>query len=318
MALTPTLADDDEAIAVLIQAAEHPRAFDHGFSEPFAPPAYRLMLPTYLPAWPHETLIHTACERVDDFSRLVQAAVAAVDLRAVHRPTPQFGPYLRIAFADGPPPSGECTPEQRAFAHAIADRDELWDGTYHRVGETFAAAALPTTREEWRQLSALPTDTSYESMRLVAFETRAAVRRHPRMFLNVARTDPDLVARLVDVIRRQDGMSVHIGPKARPTVDAAAIIEDPAELDAVATSQTLGDRNYFGLAVAATLSLWSRFTSGPAAPPTDESTSTAYPPDQWRRWPPTTTTTDSESSSTSTKNGCHPTAGAFRAERANL
>jgi len=257
-ALAPALARDDEAIAVLIKAGEHPRAFDHGFSEPFALPSYRLMLPAHLPAWPHETLIRRVCDRVGDFSRLVRAAVAAVDLRGVHRPTPQFEPFLSLAFPVGVPTRGsECTAEQRAFARAIADRDELWDGTYRGVGEMFAAAALPTARDEWRRLATPPPgDTSDGSMRVVADEARAAVRRDPSMYLDVTRTDPDLLARLVHVISRHEGMAVQMGPEPRVTVDVAATVEDPAELDAVATSRTLEDPKYGGLAVAAALSLW--------------------------------------------------------------
>jgi hypothetical protein len=110
-------------------------------------------------AWPHERLIRAVCERVGGLSRLVRAAVAAVDLRGVYRPTPKFGPYLRVAFPAGPPGSGEGTAEQRAFARAIADRDELWDGTYYGVAEMFDAAAVPSARR-------------------VAAAGRAADRRH--------------------------------------------------------------------------------------------------------------------------------------------
>jgi hypothetical protein len=186
--------------------------------------------------------------------------VAAVDLRGVHRPTPKFGPYLRVAFPDGPPGSGEGTAEQRAFARAIADRDELWDGTYRGVAEMFDATALPTQRDEWRRLAALPTgDTTYESVKIVAFDNRLAVRRYPWMYLDVPRTDPGLTGRLAEVIARRAGTSVQIGPEYRVTVDVTTAIDDPAELDSVATSRPLGDPRYVGLAVTAALSLRVEF-----------------------------------------------------------
>jgi hypothetical protein len=114
------------------------------------------MLPVHMPDWPHAVLIRTVWERAGDLIRLVRAAVA-VDLRGVHRPTPQFEPYLRVAFPTGPSNSDEIAAEQRVFARAVADRDKLWDGTYHGVGEVLAAAGLPTTRDQWHQLAALPT-----------------------------------------------------------------------------------------------------------------------------------------------------------------
>jgi hypothetical protein len=119
------LESDPGATDLLMAAAQHPRAFDHAFEEPFVAPAYRLMIPAQFQASPSEVLIRTVCQRVTDFRRLYPAAIAALDLRGAGRQTPKFGPYLPVAFPDGLPTDRAATPHQQAFASAIVRLDGL-------------------------------------------------------------------------------------------------------------------------------------------------------------------------------------------------
>jgi hypothetical protein len=249
-ALAPALADDEEATEILIQAAAHPRALDHGFSDQFVPPPSGLMMPAHLEVWPHQFLIRTVCERVADFERLLTGAIAAVDLRGPYRPVPEFGPYLRRAF----PPGGDVTAHQRAFARAIARREELWDGTYHDVAEMFAAAGLPADRGWWHDLAHPPVPHDDDGVTVIAAEPRLAVRQRPEMYLGAPRTDPSVPTRLVEMLGR-DGASVkgHLPKRVTVTIEGAAEL---ADLDRVATSLALSDPRYYALSVAAAISLW--------------------------------------------------------------
>ncbi|MDG6106695.1 GNAT family N-acetyltransferase [Dactylosporangium aurantiacum] len=100
-----SLVVDEAVLARLIRAAEHPRAFDHACRTP--PDRWPH------PGTPHDALITAVCQRVDDFRRLLEAALAAVELRDF-----SFAPYLRVAF-----PAGlafdEPTPAQDCFAQDL-------------------------------------------------------------------------------------------------------------------------------------------------------------------------------------------------------
>ncbi|MER7278673.1 hypothetical protein ABT369_29950 [Dactylosporangium sp. NPDC000244] len=79
---------DEAVLARLIRAAEHPRAFDHACRTPPGRWPH--------PGTPHDALITAVCARVSDFRRLLEAALAAVELRDF-----SFAPYLRVAFPAG-------------------------------------------------------------------------------------------------------------------------------------------------------------------------------------------------------------------------
>jgi hypothetical protein len=245
---------------VLISAAEHPRTFDHSFTEPFVPRAYRLMIPPQLQDWPHRVLIRTVCQRTTDFRRLTAAAVAAVDLRHHYRPEPEFTPYLPVAFPCGLPADQRLSPHQRAFAHAIAHRDELWDGTYHGVASAFAAASLPADRASWldlatRQPPADPAPHTYSAASIVVMTSAAAIRKRPAMYLGVPRTSPDLLGNLIALLTARQ-TRIRIEAPLRLTVEVDNPVPALSEIDAIATARAIGAAPYYAWSVAAALSIW--------------------------------------------------------------
>ena len=259
-ALAPALAADDTATEILVRAAEHPRAFDHAFTEPFTEPAYRLMIPPQFERFPHRQVIRTVCERVTDFRRLVAAAVAAVDLRTSYRPIPEFGPYLPVAFPAGLPDDGTISLHQQAFARAIADRDDLWDGTYHGVPEMLAAAGLPQDRESWSNVRmATNRDAAgravYESTDLLAITAAQAVRKRPAAYLGVTRSSPDLLRNLLGFVAT-DNVSVRTTAPLRFTAEGNGTLLAASDVEAIATARAIGNPEYFALGAAAAVSLW--------------------------------------------------------------
>ncbi|WP_144122405.1 hypothetical protein [Catellatospora sichuanensis] len=258
-ALAPALADDPTATEVLVRAAEHPRAFDHSFTEPFVPPAYRMMYLPQLQVRPCRVLIHTVCDRVDDFRRLLDAALAAVDLRGVHQPVAEFGPYLRHAFPAGLVEDGTASVQQTRFADVIAARDDLWDGTCDGVAEMFAAAGLPHDRERWRNVR-VPVvldgadRPTYDRTILLPLPTWS-IRNSPHMFLGVARTDPDLLHTLLSVVSSGE-VAVEVEGPLRFSVVATGVGAGQLDVGDLIASGPYNYRPVYGVGVAAALSLW--------------------------------------------------------------
>ncbi|WP_027341524.1 hypothetical protein [Hamadaea tsunoensis] len=259
-ALAPALAADDAAIDLLVRAAEHPRAFDHSFAEPFVAPAYRMMVPAQFQGWPYRVLIRTVCERVGDFPRLLSAALAAIDLRGVYRPVPEFGPYLRLAFPAGLVEDGTASAEQSCFARAVAERDELWDGTFHGVAEMLTAAGLPHDRERWRNVrtpegiddEGRPT---YASVNVPRVEPVRTMRKFPQMFLGAARTDPDLLRKLLNLCHATDA-SVEIEGPLCFTVTAKGVDSPQPDAEDLIGLSLLRSPELYAMSVAAAFSLW--------------------------------------------------------------
>lgn len=253
-ALAPALADDDTATEVLVRAAEHPRAFDHAFEEPFVAPPYRLRWLPQFRERASRVLIRTVCERVADFRRLVLASVAAVHLRGPYRPEPEFGPYLSVAFPTGLPAT--LTRHQQAFARAIAERDELWDGTCHRVAEMFAAVDLPYDRVRYAEARTTPevgNRTDHTSLDLVPLTAARLVRDRPAMFLGVARSSPDLLRNLLDVVV-DAATTVRVEGPRRFAVEVDRTAPALAEIAAISAGASF--TRHYGLSLAAALSLW--------------------------------------------------------------
>lgn len=259
-ALAPALAYDGTATEVLVRAAEHPRAFDHAFTEPFVAPAYRMMFLPQLQDVSHRRLIRTLCERSGDFRRLLPAAMAAVDLRGVGRPTVEFGPYLRLAFPAGLPERGTASAAQSYFAHAVADRDDLWDGMFAGAAEAFAAVGLPDDRDRWRDVTTPVTldgagRPTYDGVSIIALPIDRAVRRRPKYWLGADRQDAELPGRLLGAVA-EDGMSVTVeGPL---TFSAEAARGDVARLaaDRLVSEVRMDPLCLYGVPIAAALSLW--------------------------------------------------------------
>lgn len=258
-ALAPALAADSTAVDVLVRAAEHPRAFDHSFTEPFADPAYPLVIPPQFQDRPHRVLIRAVCERVSESPRLFGAALAAMELRDTHQPKPEFGPYLRVAFPAGLTDNATASHHQQAFARAIADRDDLWDDTYLGVADVFAAAGLPYDRERWRNVRASDRREAegrptHDSATIVVITAARAIRKRPAMYLGVARTSPDLLRNLLHVVAT-DAVTVRAEAPLRFAVEAGGTTLPLSAVESIATAQALGSPAYFGLSVAAALSL---------------------------------------------------------------
>lgn len=244
-ALSPAFVTDRAATDLLVRAAEHPRAFERSFAEPFAGPAYRSMLPGNFRKRPLASVIEAVCERVADFRRLRRAAAAAVDVRGT-----AFAPYLARAFPDGM--TADVTYSQAYFARAIAAREDLWDDP---MAEIFRAAGLPEERARWRRAG--------ESAGLLE-EPFRAVRENPRTFVGTGRTDPDLRARLME-LARTTGPATEADGRKRAETDGRTTVEangrtaftvarsgrlDPADL---LRGELIGP--HYGLRVAAALSL---------------------------------------------------------------
>ncbi len=230
-----SLVIDDVVLARLIRAAEHPRAFDHACRTP----------PGRWPhlGMPHDALITAVCARVDDFPRLLEAALAAAELRDC-----SFAPYLGVAFPTGLP-SEDPTPAQHCFAQALTTRDDVWSDAARTV---FSAAGLPHDRDRWR---AVRPGGSYDSASILVLDnfTRAA-RRFPHMWFGVERTDPRLPARVVEGLRR-DGLRIDVQRPLRITATGGPDVPPFDAEDLVAGGIPRTERHY-ALRWAAALSLW--------------------------------------------------------------
>jgi len=139
-ALTPPLAEHPAAHAELVAMARRATDFDALAG-----------LPRFGGEPPRWTLIAVLCRRVPDFSRLYEAALAALPYAFRLAPCPDLGPYLEVAFADGRPE--RPTDQQRGLAREMVAREELWGATNGNRRITLRGLGLPDEREEWRGLS---------------------------------------------------------------------------------------------------------------------------------------------------------------------
>ncbi|WP_144124309.1 hypothetical protein [Catellatospora sichuanensis] len=246
-ALAPALADDPQAVDLLVRVAVAPRAFDHSFVEPFVPRSHRLTVPTR--ELPRRLLIRTVCERVADFGKLLSAAFAAAEL---HR-TVEFGPYLRVAFPDGLPAVGEATGDQASFARVIADRDDLWDGSRPGAAAMFAAAGLPADRDRWREVRMNP-ERCYDVSTITVLGPGQAVRMRPSMYFGVGRTDPELPSRMLAEFA-DSGMSVQVQGPLRFTARGSGELRVNPNADGLDAAYSVAHCRV-ATSFAAGLSLW--------------------------------------------------------------
>jgi hypothetical protein len=145
-ALAPALATDADAIEVLMSASRDPQEFATAFDTTVLPQILNHA----------STLAVTLCQRVTDFDRLVDSAIAAVGM-----PTPCYlpvgddwlrgvlcEPYLRLAFPHGLPHPGTGTTAQRRFAAAVAAHEQPWQPD-PAWSDTFERCRLPGDRATW-------------------------------------------------------------------------------------------------------------------------------------------------------------------------
>jgi hypothetical protein len=230
---------DDVVLARLIRAAEHPRAFDHACRTPPGRWPH--------PGTPHDALITAVCDRVDDFRRLLEAALAAVELRDF-----SFAPYLRVAFPEGLT-FDEPTPAQDRFAQALTGRDDVWADAARAV---FSAAGLPHDRDRWRQVRRHEDPRgSYDSATILVFDNvTRTIRWRPHMWVGVERTDPRLPTAVLEGLRR-DGLRTEVQGPLRIAVTGGP---DVPQFDAeeLVTGGIPRTERHYGLRWAAAFSLW--------------------------------------------------------------
>jgi hypothetical protein len=76
------------------------------------------------------------------------------------------------------------------------------------------------------------------------------------MYLDVTRTDPDLLPHLTNAVSRGDNTSVHIGPSSVSLSRLRVPSRTWTSSTPSARHERWADSNYHALAVAAALSLW--------------------------------------------------------------
>jgi hypothetical protein len=132
-ALSPALAADERATAVLLAAARDAAQLDASF-EPRPPQMAR---------WPRCTVIRALLERVHDFERLADAAAAVAAVTNVSCVDFDWGPLLAAAFPRG---DGVVrTAGQRRSLRALVDQPDLWDRKAGSPRRWFAEAGLSTS-----------------------------------------------------------------------------------------------------------------------------------------------------------------------------
>jgi hypothetical protein len=168
-ALAPALADDPEAIAVLLtEATRNPAVIDMQAFE-------GMLALTVLPCGA-AVLAERLCQSVGDVNHLLPAAIAAVpygatylDIGEEHRRQGALcEPYLRLAFPDGLPSPSTATPTQRQLAAAVAEHDHAWERDFSALPPrdrylawrgaqawdgTFTRLDLPNDRSSWRAVT---------------------------------------------------------------------------------------------------------------------------------------------------------------------
>ncbi|MEV3989491.1 hypothetical protein AB0J57_11295 [Streptomyces sp. NPDC049837] len=205
-ALAPALADETEALDVLVTLAESPRAFDALSA-----------LPRFGGEPARWTLIAAVCARVTGLERLYSGALAALPRAFRLAPCPDLGPYLRVAFPDGWPT--DPTPHQCALARAVGEREELWDPVNGNRKITFARLGLPDDRAAWRGLTRRHPET-YSAADIVVMGGPQGMRAFATKFLGLGRTAPALPGRVAELLREGFGeRSVTVEAGLRLTVE---------------------------------------------------------------------------------------------------
>jgi hypothetical protein len=140
-ALALGLAADAEAINELRNALEHSAGdMDDWFVE--KPPQF--------PMRPRFRVVQCLIERVTDFDRLVDAAIAVVGVTTKKCADFDWGPLLAAAFPDG---RGIINTEsQRRFLGEMVKNSELWDPRFANARRWFEKTGLPYDRKACAKL----------------------------------------------------------------------------------------------------------------------------------------------------------------------
>jgi hypothetical protein len=140
-ALAPSLSTDERAIKELITVLEaHAGDIDGWFVE--KPPQFQMR--------PRFKVVQRLIQPVQDFDRLVNAAIAVA--RVTNRSCLDFewGPLLSAAF---PKRNGIIeTDAQRRYLRALVENTDLWDPTFGNASVCFQGLKLPYDREACARL----------------------------------------------------------------------------------------------------------------------------------------------------------------------
>jgi len=147
-ALAPALADDASATAEILAALEDPLACQGWFTEPLP------FKPGLIRFW----LVAAAIERVDEFERLLPAALAVARVAGKYTVNSDWGRLLQAAFPGPEPVSGPLPAAQRRYLRALVGNEELWDPRYGNASLMFRDAGVPYDREACRALTATEPD----------------------------------------------------------------------------------------------------------------------------------------------------------------
>jgi hypothetical protein len=141
-ALAPSLAEDPAAIAILLNALEHHvNDIDNWFTE--TPPQFSM--------GPRFNVVARLVEKITEFERLVDAAVAVAGVASKYSGEYDWGLLLARAFPDG---TGIVkTDAQRRFLAALVVNEELWDPICNNARREFKKNGLPHDRELCAQLA---------------------------------------------------------------------------------------------------------------------------------------------------------------------
>ena len=139
-ALAPELASDAATGELLAALERHARRLDAWFTD--RPPQFRLQ--------PRFAVVARLLERVDDFDRLADAAVAVVRASSKYCVDHDWGPLLAAAFLDGT--GAVASDAQRRFLRALVKKKELWDPRLGNAHKWFEKAGLPRDRRACAKL----------------------------------------------------------------------------------------------------------------------------------------------------------------------
>ena len=141
-ALAPAMATDDAATTEILAGLADPAACDGWFTD--QPPQLRFRI--------RFALVAAAVERVDEFERLVPAALAIARVASKYTVDFDWGRLLLAAFKGGAPDADALSEPQRRYLAALVDNPDLWDPRHGNAYLIFNRAGLPYDRQACRAL----------------------------------------------------------------------------------------------------------------------------------------------------------------------
>jgi HEAT repeat len=141
-ALAPAMANDDAATTEILAGLADPAACDSWFTD--QPPQLRFRI--------RFALVAAAVERVDEFERLLPAALAIAGVASKYTVDFDWGRLLLTAFKGGTPDADALSEPQRRYLAALVDNPDLWDPQNGNASLIFQRAGLPYDQQACRAL----------------------------------------------------------------------------------------------------------------------------------------------------------------------